>query len=165
VLNLASKYEKYLVRDLILKEQMGQTLHVNAKILPNFPVEMVITGIRDHRFWGNPPPHAHNADEIFFFLGGNAENFFDSDFEIEYWIGEKDEREKIIINSPSVLYIPKGTLHCPLVFNKLNKPIFYGHILLEPLYERSRGGSTPPRPIRPYTPDEIKKLKAGILVP
>ncbi|MEM2103698.1 MAG: hypothetical protein QW717_02255 [Candidatus Bathyarchaeia archaeon] len=157
-------YEKYVIREPIVKDPMGPILHVDAKTFPNFPVEMVIMGIHDPNLWGAPPPHTHPADEIFFFLGGNPKNFFEADFEAEIWLGEEGCREKVVVNTPSVLYVPKGVLHCPFTFTKVSKPIFYGHILLHPIYESSKGGTDQTR-TRPYTLEEKAKLRAGIIVP
>lgn len=170
-----TKYEKYLIREPIHKDPMGPTLHVDARnFVPDvaFPITLDIMGWHDPKLLLHIPPHSHDFDHVFFFLGGNPRNFFDADFEVEMWLGEEGEREKIIINTPSVLYVPKGMLHCPLILRKANKPIFYGKISLTGKYERTRGGREDVEKItkgewviRPYTPEEVAKLKAGILIP
>jgi hypothetical protein len=33
------------------------------------------------------------------------------------------------------VYIPKGVLHCPLEFRKVDRPIMFGHIIFAPTYE------------------------------
>lgn len=156
-----AKYEKYIIREPLFKRPMGPSLYVDATMLHEFPITLVIRPVTDPRLWETPKPHSHPYDEIFFFLGGNPLNYFDADFELEVSLGEDDKCEKIVIDTPSVLYVPKGLLHCPFVFKKVNKPLFYGHILLGPTYMRTGEEPSHAR-IEPYTPEEKAKLKAGI---
>src|SRR5208337_3900723 len=63
----------------------------------------------------------HDFDQIVCFLGGNPMNFFDFHAEIEFSFGE--EMEKHIITSASTIFIPKGLVHCPLNFKRVDSPI------------------------------------------
>ena len=54
--------------------------------------------------------------------------------EIEMSFGE--EGEKYIINSPTTVYIPKGLVHCPLDFKRVDKPVLFIHATLAPRYKK-----------------------------
>ena len=79
-------------------------------------------------------PHSHTFDEYLFFLGGNSRDIFDFHAEIELYMGE--EQELHIINKPTIVYFPKGLLHCPLNFKKIDKPILFQKFWLAPKYTR-----------------------------
>jgi uncharacterized RmlC-like cupin family protein len=44
------------------------------------------------------------------------------DAEIEFSFGE--EKEKHVINKPTVVVAPPGVYHCPLNYAKVNKPFY-----------------------------------------
>jgi hypothetical protein len=77
--------------------------------------------------------HRHPCAEILYFIGGDPMNFKEFGAEVELVMGE--EGEKHIINTTTWVYIPKGVLHCPLTFKRVDKPIMFGHIMFAPTYE------------------------------
>jgi hypothetical protein len=78
-------------------------------------------------------PHAHpDFDEFLVFLGGNLENMFDFDADIEMYMGK--EREIYKISQATVIYIPKGFYHCPIDFKRIGKPVLFQPIPLSPDY-------------------------------
>ena len=79
--------------------------------------------------------HVHDVDEILFFLGANPMDY--RDFGAEAYILLGEEGEKHIINKTTFIYIPKGLLHCPIEFTRVDKPIVFGHVLLSPEYEKT----------------------------
>ena len=83
-------------------------------------------------------PHTHDFDEFLCFLGGKLPDVFDFKAEIEFWIGE--EGEKHIINRATIIYIPKGLVHCPLNFKKIDEPILFHAICLSPGFTKRMGG-------------------------
>lgn len=72
--------------------------------------------------------HYHDVDEYLFFLGVYP-NLFDFDAKIEFHMGE--EQEKIIISEPTVIRVPAGTVHCPLNFLRVEKPVFFQAALMQ----------------------------------
>jgi hypothetical protein len=70
-----------------------------------------------------PEAHAHDFDQIVCFIGGNPENMKEFGAEVEFSFGE--EGEKHIINTTTVVYMPKGLIHGPLIFTKVEKPILF----------------------------------------
>ena len=120
---------------------------------------MVIPGTEPLAF--PHPAHAHDADEIFFIFGSNPLNYYDFDAEIEISFGE--EGEKHIVDSTSIVYMPKGLVHGPIAIKKVNKPFQWMHVLFMPKYDMTVGDVSqhPKHPREQYTPEEIKKFKGG----
>jgi hypothetical protein len=67
-------------------------------------------------------PHKHDDDEMFIFLGTNPEDVNDLGAEVEFWLGEGEQTEKIAINTPSFVFVPKGLMHMPLYFRNVRRP-------------------------------------------
>lgn len=65
--------------------------------------------------------HVHSFDEIVAFFGTNYEDLHDLGGEIELWL----EDEKILMTRNFLAFIPAGMKHCPLVFRKVDRPIFH----------------------------------------
>jgi hypothetical protein len=81
-------------------------------------------------------PHVHDGDEYLFFLGAQVPDSFSTfDAEIDFSIGE--EQEKYTITEPTLIFIPRGLLHTPLNFRKINKPVLFGMILLTPRFTKT----------------------------
>jgi hypothetical protein len=69
------------------------------------------------------PPHKHDCEEIFLYLGTNKENPDDFGAEIDFWIGEGSESEKLSFNTSSLIYVPPNVVHTPIIYKKVNRPI------------------------------------------
>ena len=67
--------------------------------------------------------HSHDNHELLCFLGGDPTDINDFDAEISICLG--DELEEYIITSPSIVSIPPGLKHCPLVVRKCSKPFVF----------------------------------------
>ena len=72
--------------------------------------------------------HSHDFDQILFFLGGDPKNTTDFDAEVEIFLGDKYEK----ISYASCIHITAGTMHCPLIVKKVNKPFIFLDITLAP---------------------------------
>ncbi len=160
-----TKYGKYIIREP-LEKGMAPMLHICAEEgcygakFPNFPVEVQLLCITEPTAFPHPP-HSHDGDEIFFIFGSNPQNYYDFDAEIEIYLGE--EREKHIVDTTSIIYMPKGLLHGPVAITKVNKPFQWMHVLFSPKYDMSVGDVSqhPTHPREKYSPEEIKELKKG----
>jgi hypothetical protein len=160
-----TKYGKYIIREP-LEKGMAPMLHICAEEgcygakFPNFPVEVQLLCITEPVAFPHQP-HAHDGDEIFFIFGSNPQNYYDFDAEIEIHFGE--EREKHIVDSTTIIYMPKGLLHGPIAITKVNKPFQWMHVLFSPKYDMSVGDVShhPTHPREKYSPEEIEKLKKG----
>lgn len=66
--------------------------------------------------------HSHDDyDEYVGFMGSNPEDPHDLCGEVEFWLGD----EKHILTKSCAVFIPKGLLHCPIYFRRVDRPIFY----------------------------------------
>jgi hypothetical protein len=161
-----TKYGKYIVREPLEKGSVP-SLHICAEEgcdgarFPNFPVEVQLFTISEPMAFPLPA-HAHDGDEIFFIFGSNPQNYYDFDAEIEIHIGE--EGEKHIVNTTSIVYMPRGLVHGPLAVTKVKKPFQWMHVLFTPKYDVTVGDASqhPPHPREKYSPEEIKKLKTMV---
>jgi hypothetical protein len=73
-------------------------------------------------------PHYHEVDEYLIFMG-TFPNVFDFDAEIEFCLGE--EQEKYVITRPTIIRVPAGMSHCPLNFKRIGKPVFFQAALMQ----------------------------------
>ena len=78
--------------------------------------------------------HSHDFDQFLHFYGANSLDITDFDAEIELSLGE--EGEKHIINKATIVYVPKGLIHCPLNFKRVGKPVIFVNVALTPKYTR-----------------------------
>jgi hypothetical protein len=65
--------------------------------------------------------HTHDADEIIGFFGSNWQDPYNLGAEIEFWL----EDEMHIITSSSLIFVPSGMKHCPLILRRVDRPIFH----------------------------------------
>ena len=63
--------------------------------------------------------HTHDFDEIIAFFGSNPDDVHDLGGEVELWMGG----EQHIITRSCLVFIPAGVEHCPLSFNRVDRPI------------------------------------------
>jgi hypothetical protein len=68
-----------------------------------------------------PSSHAHDYDEVIAFFGTDLNDPDDLGAEVELWL----EDEKHIITKTSLVFVPAGLRHCPLIFLKVDKPVFH----------------------------------------
>jgi len=65
-------------------------------------------------------PHYHTYDEVYLFTGTNPYDNLDLGGEVELWLGLGDQAEKFTFTKPTMVHIPAGLVHGPLVFRKVN---------------------------------------------
>jgi len=80
-------------------------------------------------------PHTHDFDIYLYFLSFDPDNMDDLGAEIEFSLGE--EQEKHIITRPCSIYIPKGVFHGPHNFTRVDKPLLFVHANMAPKYAKA----------------------------
>jgi hypothetical protein len=75
-------------------------------------------------------PVSHDFDEFLVFEGIDASEPDEFGAEVEISMGK--EREISIINTPSIICIPKGLVYGPMNFTKVDKPVIFCTISLAP---------------------------------
>ncbi len=83
--------------------------------------------------------HKHDYEEVFLFLGTNPKDTTDLGAEIEFWLGEGKERDKVILNTSSSVYVPAGLVHLPLTYRNVKRPVMLvtiTHLAKKPVSSR-----------------------------
>jgi hypothetical protein len=135
-----SKYGKYIVTEL--KENIveadwspptpseragkgrgGRLLFLDSEVVPGaFYVETAWSLPRKNEKEPTTvaEPHKHDYDEVLCMFGTNMDDPYKLFGEVEFWLGG----EKHIITRSCIIFIPKGLMHCPLLYRKIERPIF-----------------------------------------
>jgi hypothetical protein len=66
-------------------------------------------------------PHVHDTDEIIGFFGSDPDDPWDLGGEVEIYL----EDDKHVIDRTAMIFVPAGMVHCPLVLNRVDRPIFH----------------------------------------
>jgi len=134
-----TKYGKYILRETREKKSRPETSAVTSAVLEGLEDWAGIQHRINWKYISQPvivveEPHIHDFDEFLVFLGSDASNVEDFGAEVELSLGE--EGEKYVIDTTSVVCIPKGLVHCPLNFRKIGKPILFCNVYIAPEYVR-----------------------------
>lgn len=78
-------------------------------------------------------PHVHDYDEVLLFVGLDPEKPDYLGAEIEISVGM--EQEKHVVSTPSVVVLPAGTVHGPLVTRKVDRMYGFSAICLNGEHE------------------------------
>lgn len=84
-------------------------------------------------------PHAHDFDEVIGFVGSNREDPHDLGGKITIWLDDKKE----VLTRSCLIFVPAGTRHCPILFNRIDKPVFFVTISPVKKYTRQAEDSHP----------------------
>ena len=135
----ASKYDKYFIREPIEMGKFVPCLRYSSHFADTE------FSIRWHYITApylmEEKPHAHDFDQFTCFIGGNPMNIRDFGAEVELFLGE--EGTKHIINTTTIVHIPRGMVHGPLNFKKVNTPIMFVNVPLTSHYSKK---PTPEKP-------------------
>jgi hypothetical protein len=83
--------------------------------------------------WHERDPHVHPNDECLLFVGLDPDNPDYLGAEIEIAMGK--EQEVHVFDSPTVVVVPGGLVHCPLITRKVEKPYSFSAISLNTEHE------------------------------
>ena len=133
-----SKYAKYVVKEPRLLTEMAHHDFTAVSGI-TFPDEVFLDKhlVPDSDSWldimwiweiPNPPDllgaHAHPFDELVLLIGSNPRNTKDfGGSEIEWFMGEGDEAERFVVDTTTLIYVPKGLVHGPMNFLKIDMPV------------------------------------------
>lgn len=125
------KYQKYILTDLILPEDIQKRAEKYAQKATRilWLEDFVIKGapsIICSWYWKateteGTPAHMHDFDEVIGFIGSDPENPHDLGGEVEFWL----EDEKYILKKSCLVFAPKGLRHCPLKVIRVDRPILF----------------------------------------
>lgn len=66
-------------------------------------------------------PHYHDYIEYVILYGSNPDDPSDLCGEVELWLGD----EKHTVTKSCVIIVPAGLSHCPIIFKRVGRPIFF----------------------------------------
>lgn len=89
--------------------------------------------------------HAHpDFDELFLFFGSNPHDVLSLGGEVEFWLGEGEDAQKFIVNTPTAEWVPRNVAHNPHYFTRIDsrdRPIIEMAIAMTPAYSLEPGAS------------------------
>ncbi|HSW58928.1 MAG TPA: hypothetical protein VLH15_11020 [Dehalococcoidales bacterium] len=138
-------YKRFLTRGVVRGNKFGgqgiSLSQVPEHLIPAASrLSLAISVIRKPYMF-HEPTHKHNFTEFFIFFGSNPLNLQEFDAEIEFTFGP--EKEKHIINSPTIVVAPPGVYHCPLNYVRVGKPFYCVEVFMTPRYS---GTDLEPKP-------------------
>jgi len=82
--------------------------------------------------------HVHDFDEVIGFIGSDREAPQNLGGEITIWLDD----EKHVLDKTCLIFVPAGARHCPIIFNRIDKPIFFTTISPSTKYTRTAVGES-----------------------
>ena len=130
-----TKYGKYFVQEPMLEGMFAPRIRfASGEYFGELNLSLQMNCITEP-WLIEEEPHTHDFDQLLFFYGSNPMDLGDFGAEVELSLGE--EGEKHIINKMTVVHIPKGLLHCPLYFKKVDRPVMFMNVALTPEYKKT----------------------------
>jgi hypothetical protein len=129
-------YNRYFIRDVVKDNKWGgEGISLSAvpeHIIPaGARIQMGLTAVRKPYMF-HAPTHKHSFTEFFYFFGSNPMDMKEFDAEIEFTFGE--EKEKHVIDRPTVVVAPPGVYHCPLNYARVGKPFYCLEVFISSKY-------------------------------
>jgi len=78
-------------------------------------------------------PHVHDFAEVIAFIGSNREDPHDLGGQITIWL----DGEKQVLDKTCLIFVPAGARHCPIIFNRIDRPVFFATISPSTKYTRT----------------------------
>ena len=118
-------YENLIMQDFNTgKDHIGTLLYqFNEKVIKETPFFTDAAWIwpKPEKIVMEAKPHSHEFEEAITLFGTDPENPRDLCGEVEFWLGD----DKYTITESSIIYVPRGVMHCPLIFHRVDRPIFH----------------------------------------
>jgi hypothetical protein len=104
-----------------MKERDMELMSIGAKDMNGLNVHIIYAYAYETGITGmSKKPHVHTYDEAVFFIGSDPRHFSDLGAEVEMSIGA--EEEKHTFNKATVVVLPAGVPHCPIVTKSITRP-------------------------------------------
>jgi hypothetical protein len=132
---IKTKYGKYIIEDtggrpvsdVRENDEFQKMLPQFASLVAYMDANVIKGGFYAECMWYNKAtparvePHVHDFDEILAFMGSDPKDVHDLCGEIDLWLGD----EKHLLTKSCMVFIPKGLKHCPMIINRVDRPIFH----------------------------------------
>jgi len=127
------KYGKYILKHSLVYGDFGPKICITGETDFNSDFSIICLPVTKPVLM-EEHPHSHDFDIYLTFIGFGPGGLEELGAEIEMSLGE--EQEKFVITRPTSVYIPKGLVHCPLNFKRVDKPVLLVHSSLAPKYTK-----------------------------
>lgn len=132
------KYEKHITRDCYSIPKDDKQQIYSTRQLPdwgggNFSIDCGL--IRTPHVMIEHP-HKHEFDQYLCFFGTNEQDLKDFGAHIEISLGEEGERH--IVDSPTVVHVAAGLIHGPVVWVRVDRPLYSSSMWPLPINMRGR---------------------------
>ena len=120
-----SKFERYIVRKGV-EHPAGARVIFSGDLIADAKTKIeyiYITGDVAVGTGKDFPPHKHNYEEIFLFLSTDPKDTETLGAEVEFWLGQGDDLEKVVLATPSSVYVPAGVVHFPQIWKNVSRPV------------------------------------------
>ena len=122
---MEKKYPEFIITDLnTQKDDIGTLLYrfdeTKVKGAPFFS-DMAWVWPKSEKIVMEAKSHSHEYEEIVTLFGSDPDNPRDLCGEVEFWY----EKQPYTITESCIIYVPKGVEHCPLIFHRVERPIFH----------------------------------------
>ena len=129
-----SKYGKYILREPYRDAEATMVKLSGDKDFGGIPFSLAYHSYSEPDF-PEKEPMAHDFDQFLFFLSGNPKNLREFGAEIDLSLGQ--ECEQHLIDSPSIVHIPRGLVHGPLNYRKVDKTFVLINLYFTPTYSKT----------------------------
>jgi hypothetical protein len=126
-----TKYGKYVVRNPVKIDKFGPEIRFSGEEHYGSDFSLLFFHISKPVLMEDSP-HNHDFDMYLYFLGVNGLDDFSAEIDIGFGL----EREIHTITTPASVYVPKGLIHCPLHFKRVDKPILFVHAVIAAKYAK-----------------------------
>lgn len=113
-----SKYEKYVVRKGV-EHPAGAKVIFSSDLIANAKTKIEYIYVTSDVTVGTGkdfPPHKHDYEEIFLFLSTDPKDTATLGAEVEFWMGQGNDLEKVVLTTPSAVYVAPGVVHFPQIW-------------------------------------------------
>ncbi|HJW74142.1 MAG TPA: hypothetical protein VJ787_00530 [Thermoleophilia bacterium] len=132
-----SRYARYVISDPKLVTELAHHnfTEISGYTFPD-PVYLDRDTLKEANTWldivwiweiPHPPDllgaHAHPFDEIVLLIGSNPHDLDDLGGEIEWSMGEGGDAERFVIDRTTAIYVPRGLVHGPMNFLRIDRPV------------------------------------------
>jgi hypothetical protein len=137
-----SKYDKYVVRrpglpvsHSVIKfpdsdvfpnidaTDTGPRVILCNELIPNATTMIEYGFVMGDRIVGEGLSHKHNYEEIFLFLGTDPQDTTKLGAEVEFWLGEGEDRDKVVLTTSSAVCVPPNLAHFPQIWRNVTRPV------------------------------------------
>lgn len=120
-----NKYPEFIITDFnTKKDDIGTLLYrfdeTKVKGTPFFS-DTAWVWPKSEKIVMESKSHSHKYEEMVTLFGSDPDNPRDLCGEVEFWY----DNQQYTITESCIIYVPKGVEHCPLIFHRVERPIFH----------------------------------------